>query len=143
MADVHERPPGDSEYPSSINQRFDNLASSDSQNVPPVNESDARLKALLDQQARIQAEIKALLPPKNGVDTQQELVMLNHKHKMLKSCQEEHGICPWNHHAIVVNLFIGLASVVLSVEEECRLLQYKCECLEASCLQSGMYCLCM
>ncbi|TVY80780.1 hypothetical protein LSUE1_G005700 [Lachnellula suecica] len=121
MADNHEQQQGEPGYPSPIIQSYGN--SSGSRKLGLSNESDARLKALLDQQARIQAEIKALLPSKNGIDTRQEQIMLNHKHKILKSCQEE----------------LGLATVVLSNEEECRLLQYRCECLEAACLQSGKY----
>ncbi|TVY25678.1 Transcriptional regulator [Lachnellula hyalina] len=109
--------------PSSMNPSSDNIATLGSQNVSSLDEPNARLKALLDQQARIQAEIKALLPSQNGVDTQRELAMLNHKHKILTSCQEKSG----------------LPIVVLSAEEECRLLQYKCECLEATCLQSRDY----
>lgn len=56
-----------------------------------THDPDARLRTLLDQQARIQAEIKALLPPNNGPDLRRELNMLNHKHKMLKATQEELG----------------------------------------------------
>ncbi|TVY35736.1 Transcriptional regulator [Lachnellula subtilissima] len=83
---------------SSMNPSSDNIATLGSQNVSSLDESDARLKALLDQQARIQAEIKALLPSQNGVDTQRELAMLNHKHKILTSCQERSGDYPSVNH---------------------------------------------
>jgi len=141
MADAGdpERPRGESEHPSPMNQSTGNVTGSESHDVFSVGHSDAKLKALLDEQARIFAEIKALMPPKNGVDAQQELIMLNHKQKMLRLCQEDHGITPLNSRKSWSNLFLGLAPVVLSVEEECRLLQYRCECLEVSCLQSGMY----
>lgn len=56
------------------------------------NDADVKLKALLDQQARIQAEIASLAPVQNGVDFRNELVMLNHKYKILKGCQEEMGM---------------------------------------------------
>lgn len=71
------------------------IAALGSQEVSSLNESDARLKTLLDQQARIQAEIKALLPSQNGVDIQRELDMLNHKHKILTLCQGESGNNKW------------------------------------------------
>jgi len=74
-----------------MNPSSEYIATLGSQNVSSLDESHARLKALLDQQARIQAEIKALLPSQNGVDTQRELAMLNHKHKILTSCQEKSG----------------------------------------------------
>jgi hypothetical protein len=57
-----------------------------------MSDKDAKLQALLDQQAQIQAQIKALLPNNDGPDFRQELTMLNHKHKILKSVQEELGI---------------------------------------------------
>lgn len=57
-----------------------------------TSDADVKLKALLDQQARIQAEIASLAPVHNGVDFRNELVMLNHKYKILKGCQEEMGM---------------------------------------------------
>jgi hypothetical protein len=59
--------------------------------------ADVKLKALLDQQARIQAEIASLAPVQNGVDFRNELVMLSHKYKILKACQEEMSMyVRWN-----------------------------------------------
>jgi hypothetical protein len=59
--------------------------------APLSSDSEARLKSLLDQQALIQAEIRSLMPAETEPNFQAELVMLNHKHKMLKAMQEELG----------------------------------------------------
>lgn len=112
-------------------------ASSTSQNVSALSESDARLQVLLNQQAQIQADIKALLPPKSVLNTRRELSMLNHKHEILRFCHEGSGnILFWISYQ-ETDLTPGLVPLILSEEEECRVLQYKCECLEATCLQSG------
>ncbi|EPE24508.1 C2H2 and C2HC zinc finger [Glarea lozoyensis ATCC 20868] len=95
----------------------------DAHAVHSSSDSEARLKSLLDQQALIQAEIRSLMPVETEPNFQAELVMLNHKHKMLKATQEE----------------LGFAPVVLSEAEECRMRQYMCECIETACLHSDAF----
>lgn len=57
----------------------------------PAHDSslDPTIKALLDQQAEIEAKIAALLPRKHGHDFRVELVMLRHKLKTLRAFADD------------------------------------------------------
>lgn len=50
---------------------------------------DPTIRALLDQQAEIEAKIAALLPRKHGPDFKVELVMLRHKLKSLRAFADD------------------------------------------------------
>ncbi|KAH8651873.1 hypothetical protein BGZ60DRAFT_533747 [Tricladium varicosporioides] len=125
MADLPEPPRGRNDFPPPAEPSIprSHAFPSINQQSDPSLLNEAKLRQLLEQQAKIQAEIKALLPANDGLDFRRELTMLNHKHKILKACQEEQG----------------LGIVVLSEAEECRVRQYMCECLELTCLQSPAY----
>ncbi|TPX17447.1 uncharacterized protein E0L32_003090 [Thyridium curvatum] len=85
---------------------------------------DPTIKALLDQQAEIQARLAQLLPEKYGPNTKVELDNLRHKLRVLRTYAAD------NH------LFDR--TPVLSEIEEARYLQYQCECIEAACLEHGL-----
>lgn len=57
----------------------------------PAHDSslDPTIRALLDQQAEIEAKIAALLPRKHGPDFKVELAMLRHKLKSLRAFADE------------------------------------------------------
>lgn len=59
---------------------------------------DPTIRALLDQQAEIEAKIAALLPRKHGLDFKVELAMLRHKLKSLRAFaddnRKQHSIFP-------------------------------------------------
>jgi hypothetical protein len=52
---------------------------------------DSAIKALLDQQADIQAKLAALIPQKYGPNIKTELDMLRHKLRVLRACAEDQG----------------------------------------------------
>ncbi|KAJ9157936.1 Zinc finger protein RME1 [Pleurostoma richardsiae] len=85
---------------------------------------DPAIKALLDQQADIQAKLAALLPQKYGPNINVELDMLRHKFRVLRTYAED------NHLTDKIT--------VLSEIEEARSLQYQCECIESTCLDQGL-----
>lgn len=57
----------------------------------PAHDSslDPTIRALLDQQAEIEAKIAALLPRKHGLDFKVELAMLQHKFKSLRAFADD------------------------------------------------------
>lgn len=59
--------------------------------VSPAHDSalDPTIRALLDQQAEIEAKIAALLPRKHGLDFKTELAMLRHKLKSLRAFADD------------------------------------------------------
>ncbi|KAJ0121497.1 hypothetical protein J7T55_008661 [Diaporthe amygdali] len=92
----------------------------------PVHDSslDPTIRALLDQQAEIEAKIAALLPRKHGLDSTAELVMLRHKLKSLRAFADD-------------NRLSDKIPVLFEIEDA-RALQYQCECIETACLQQGL-----
>ncbi|KAG6363158.1 hypothetical protein INS49_008253 [Diaporthe citri] len=92
----------------------------------PAHDStlDPTIRALLDQQAEIEAKIAALLPRKHGPDFKVELAMLRHKFKSLRAFADD------NH--------ISDKIPVLFEIEDARALQYQCECIETACLEQGL-----
>lgn len=82
---------------------------------------DVAIRQLLDQQAHIQSRLSVLLAAQHGIDMTAELDMLRHKLRVLEDLVHHHDLAP--------------KIPVLSSAEEARALQYRCECLEAVCLQ--------
>ncbi|KAL1878717.1 hypothetical protein Daus18300_001992 [Diaporthe australafricana] len=93
--------------------------------VSPAHDSalDPTIRALLDQQAEIEAKIAALLPRKHGLDFKTEIAMLRHKLKSLRAFADD-------------NRILDKIPVLFEIEEA-RALQYECECIETACLEQG------
>ncbi|KAI9898969.1 hypothetical protein N3K66_005430 [Trichothecium roseum] len=89
---------------------------------------DAALRQLLDQQADIQARIDTLVAAQHHeLDPALELQMLRHKCRVLEDVVVQKNNHP-RHQGLISRI------PVLSEVEEARALQYRCECLEAACL---------
>ncbi|KAL2153930.1 hypothetical protein VTH82DRAFT_2606 [Thermothelomyces myriococcoides] len=82
------------------------------------------IRRLLDEQAKIEAQLAALLPQKYGPNIKLELEMLRHKLRVLQAYADD------NH--------ISGSISSLSEIEEARILQYQCECIEVACLEQGI-----
>ncbi|KAF3762286.1 hypothetical protein M406DRAFT_235664, partial [Cryphonectria parasitica EP155] len=85
---------------------------------------DSAIRALLDQQAEIEARLAVLLPQKYGPNVKVEFDMLRHKLRTLRAFAEDNHISDKIH--------------VLSEIEDARALQYQCECIEMACLDQGL-----
>ncbi|KAG6026851.1 hypothetical protein E4U41_001153 [Claviceps citrina] len=85
---------------------------------------DVAIRQLLDQQAHIQSRLSMLLSAQNSLDLPLELDMLRQKVHVLQDVVHQHGLTA--------------RIPLLSSAEEARALQYRCECLEAVCIQNDV-----
>ncbi|KUI53992.1 Zinc finger protein RME1 [Cytospora mali] len=98
--------------------------SSSTASLPYDSSLDPTIRALLDQQAEIEARLAALLPRKYGPNVRVELDMLRHKLRSLRAFAGDNRISD--------------KIPVLSEIEDARALQYQCECIETACLEQGL-----
>ncbi|KAL6869016.1 hypothetical protein ACO1O0_000339 [Amphichorda felina] len=103
---------------------FNTTGVEDLQQLRTPADIDAAISQLLAQQADIKARLAALVTAQHGFDPARELQMLQHKCRVLE------GLVHHN----------GLASRIPIVPDidEARALQFRCEYLEAACLQDRM-----
>ncbi|KHN98533.1 Zinc finger, C2H2-type/integrase, DNA-binding protein [Metarhizium album ARSEF 1941] len=80
------------------------------------------IRHLLNQQADIQSRLSVLIAAQHGLEIPLELDMLRHKLRVLEHLVDRYDLAS--------------QIPVLSGPEEARELQYRCECLEAVCLQN-------
>ncbi|KAG5926211.1 hypothetical protein E4U53_003122, partial [Claviceps sorghi] len=85
---------------------------------------DVAIRQLLDQQDHIQSSLSMLLSAQSCLDLAMEVDMLRHKLQILEDLV--------HHHDLTAKI------PVLSSAEEARALQYRCECLEAACIQNDV-----
>ncbi|EFY86829.1 zinc finger protein [Metarhizium acridum CQMa 102] len=80
------------------------------------------IRQLLNQQADIQSRLSVLIAARHGLEIPVELDMLRHKLRVLEDLTDHYDLAS--------------KIPILSGPEEARALQYRCECLEAVCLQN-------
>ncbi|KAG5929341.1 hypothetical protein E4U42_006172 [Claviceps africana] len=85
---------------------------------------DVAIRQLLDQQDHIQSRLSMLLSAQSCLDLAMEVEMLRHKLQILEDLV--------HHHDLTARI------PLLSSAEEARALQYRCECLEAACIQNDV-----
>ncbi|KAG5992551.1 hypothetical protein E4U54_003603, partial [Claviceps lovelessii] len=85
---------------------------------------DVAIRQLLDQQDHIQSRLSMLLSAQSTLDLPMEVDMLRHKLQILEDLV--------HHHDLTAKI------PLLSSAEEARILQYRCECLEAVCIQNDV-----
>ncbi|TWU75430.1 hypothetical protein ED733_004029 [Metarhizium rileyi] len=89
---------------------------------PAAPDLDVAIRQLLNQQADIRSRLAVLIAAQHGLEIPVELDMLRHKLRVLEDLVEHYDLTS--------------KIPVLSGPEEARALQYRCECLEAVCLQN-------
>ncbi|KAG5983261.1 hypothetical protein E4U55_000404 [Claviceps digitariae] len=85
---------------------------------------DVAIRQLLDQQDHIQSRLSMLLSAQSSLNLPMEIDMLHHKLQILQDLVHHHDLTAKIPH--------------LSSAEEARALQYRCECLEAVCIQNAV-----
>ncbi|QLI74591.1 uncharacterized protein G6M90_00g109390 [Metarhizium brunneum] len=80
------------------------------------------IRQLLNQQADIQSRLSVLIAARHGLEIPVELDMLRHKLCVLEDLADHYDLAS--------------KIPILSGPEEARALQYRCECVEAVCLQN-------
>lgn len=77
---------------------------------------------------------------KSFLDPEYEAEMLRHKRDILQSVVDSHGtlsLFDLNPEPLLTLVDISSSVPILSYLDECRMLQYMCECLEAACMLKG------
>lgn len=77
---------------------------------------------------------------KSFLDPEYEAEMLRHKRDILQSVVDSHGTSSQfepNPEPLLTLVDISSSVPILSYLDECRMLQYMCECLEAACMLKG------
>lgn len=102
---------------------------SDSINMEPVKKSGGKMPIYNSSQDFSRLDLSKLFEPvpmnhKSFLDPEYEAEMLKHKRDVLQSVVDSHDI--------------SRSVPVLSSLDECRMLQYMCECLEAACMLKGI-----
>ena len=106
---------------------------------------DQVVKRLLEQQADIQARLAALAPARFRPDIKRELPMLRHKLHVLqayadhnsKHRRQRSSLCKMMRTTLLTRSKDISPVPSLSETEEARMLQYKCECIAAACIEHG------